>query len=492
MIKLLTSILFLLFALDSYAANDKPNILVILADDLGYGDVGFTGAKDIFTPRLDQLAHDGVIMKNGYVTHPFCGPSRAGLITGRYQSRFGLDINLTNSKFDMHNGLPNTEQTFAKRLQKSGYTTGIIGKWHLGGSYVFHPNNRGFDYFYGFLSGGHRYFPEQTDMILPLLQNNKPRYGANEGTFEPLMRNNNTGEFNEYLTTALSRDAAKFVSEAEKPFMLYLAYNAPHGPLQAPEKTIAKYSHIKNQHRQIYAAMIDEMDSGIGMVVDALKASGKFDNTLIFFLSDNGGAATMTAANENSKGKRIYSSSKPFRDGKSSMREGGSHVPFFVHWPKGIKKSGTFNGLVSALDIAATAVALGDGDTSGKPLEGKNIIPYLNGDKKGSPHKALFWRTEQNKWAVRTEKSKYLLAQKQEKAELYDMINDPYEKNNIVEQYPQLKAKMANLWNEWNQKNMNNIFLSATPYQQSRLDFYENLYNQLKAKAEKEEKLIIK
>jgi arylsulfatase A-like enzyme len=190
----------------------QPNVLVILADDLGYGDLGFTGSKDITTPVLDSLASGGIICKNGYVTHPYCGPSRAGLITGRYQARFGVEINVTNSPFDLYSGLPLTEQTFAKRLQKSGYDTGVIGKWHLGAAPPFHPNNRGFDYFYGFLSGGHRYFPDSVTTTFPLLlPNGEPHYSANEGCFWPLRRNEREAEFNEYLTTALSRDAAKFV-----------------------------------------------------------------------------------------------------------------------------------------------------------------------------------------------------------------------------------------------------------------------------------------
>ncbi|MDU0355925.1 sulfatase-like hydrolase/transferase [Paraglaciecola aquimarina] len=309
----------------SFAATDtRPNILVIMADDLGYADLGFTGAKDIFTPNLDALANNGVKMNNGYVTHPVCGPSRAGLITGRYQARFGMEINVTNSFYDEFSGLPLTEQTFATRLQKAGYKTGIIGKWHLGGNQKYHPHNRGFDYFFGFLAGGHTYFPKNVTTTTPLWSEKNPsetHYSANEGSIWPLQRNDNSAEFTEYLTTQLSRDAAKFVAQADNPFMLYLAYNAPHLPLEAPAETIKKYSHIKNKSRQIYAAMVDEMDRGIGMVVDSLKASGKFDNTMIFFLSDNGAAAPLAGMDYKKKRKgKLFSDSGKFRDGKGSMR----------------------------------------------------------------------------------------------------------------------------------------------------------------------------
>lgn len=479
--------LALLAITSSVHANEKPNILVILADDLGYGDLGFTGSKVIQTPNLDRLAENGMILKNGYVTHPYCGPSRAGLVTGRYQARFGLEINLTNSHFDMHNGLPLTEQTFATRLQKSGYETGIIGKWHLGASYPFHPNNRGFDYFYGFLSGGHSYLPENITTNKPLVNaDGNPHYSANEGSYQPLMRNNKAGEFDEYLTTALSKDAAKFVARTEKPFCLYLAYNAPHLPLEAPAETKEKYNAIKDKKRRTYAAMIDEMDQGIGRVIAALEESGKLHNTLIFFLSDNGG-------HRPDKDGYTICDNGNFLGGKGSMHEGGCHVPFIVHWPAGISKTGTFDGLVSALDIAATAVAVGDGDRLGNALEGVNLIPYLNGEKTGSPHQALYWRIEDGAaWGVRTVSTKYILDNHgATEPELFDMANDPYESTNIIEEAPERRAEMAKLWNEWNQSNTANAYLQSGAYQKERLRMYEELRKRLDEKAAKTPLLII-
>ncbi|GAA4237888.1 hypothetical protein GCM10022291_26220 [Postechiella marina] len=478
--------LIMLFSIQTIIAQtEKPNILVILADDLGYADLGFTGSKDIQTPNLDKLANNGVVVKNGYVTHPYCGPSRAGLITGRYQARFGMEINLTNSFYDMYNGLPLTEQTFANRLQKSGYKTGVVGKWHLGGSDTFHPNNRGFDYFYGFLSGGHSYFPENVKTHMDLInpKNGKPHYSANEGSYWPLTRNNKAGEFNEYLTTALSKDAANFVSTSDKPFCLYLAYNAPHLPLEAPKETIEKYNFIKDKKRRVYAAMVDELDQGVGIVIESLKKSGKLDNTLIFFLSDNGGPRK--------KGEN-FASNGNFKEGKGSMYEGGSHVPFLVHWPNGNLKTGEFDGLVSALDIAATAVALGNGDTSGHALEGVNLIPYLKGEKKGSPHEALYWRMQDGAaWAVRTENGKYLKRNKSKVSELFNMEKDPFEDNDIIAKSPKLRKELAKLWNDWNKENMGNIFLQANAYQKKRLQMYKTLYEELLEKAKKKELLEI-
>lgn len=485
---LLGLFLICLFQFTTATANERPNILVILADDLGYGDLGYTGSKDIFTPNIDQLAKNGIEITNGYVTHPYCGPSRAGLVTGRYQARFGMETNITNSPFDLHNGLPLSETTFATRLQKAGYTTGVIGKWHLGGSPVYHPNNRGFDYFYGFLAGGHSYFPHQVTTLTPLLtKRGTANYSANEGMTLPLTRNETSAEFNEYLTTALSKDAAKFISNSQNPFMLYLAYNAPHTPLEAPKAAIDRYKHIKNKERRVYAAMIDEMDKGIGLVIDQLKASGKFDNTLIFFLSDNGGAASYVGHSKFSK--TAFSSSGPFRDGKGSMREGGSHVPFIAHWPNKLKP-GKYHGLVSALDIAATSVALGHGDTSGLPMDGKNVIPYLTNPEKGSVHEAIFWRTQSNNWAVRTVGHKYLLQDKK-KAELYNMKADPYETTNIIGHDAVSREKLAILWNAWNKENIANKYLPAKQYQKLRLAFFQKLYEEQDQKAKKQNTLII-
>ena len=473
----------------SAVAKQKPNILIILADDLGYGDVGFTGSKEAQTPVLDSLAEDGVVCRNGYVTHSYCGPSRAGLLTGRYQARFGMEINCTYSPYDRYMGLPVDEKTFGTRLQAAGYRTGIIGKWHVGAAPNNHPNHRGFDHFFGFLSGGHSYWPEEVSTTTPLLlKNGKLNYGANEGTMLPLLRNNDAAEFTEYLTTALSRDAVRFVRESKKPFCLYLAYNAPHSPLEAPKKTIAKYKNIPDRNRRAYLAMIDEMDRGVGMVVEALKETGKFENTLIFFLSDNGGVGTPPwNPSEN------WADNGPFRQGKASWLEGGIHVPYFVHWPAGLPKAGTYDGLVSSLDITATAVALAGGDTSGKPLDGVNLIPFLSGRKKGSAHAALFWRErDSTSWAVRTPAAKYVKsAWEGGKLCVFDMQNDPYESNNIIDQAPETRAELAKLWNAWNAGNKANAYLHASDYQKWRLNMYEQLHKELEQKAAEKKPVVI-
>ncbi|WP_017446609.1 sulfatase [Gayadomonas joobiniege] len=459
----------ILAGLSTVQANDRPNIIVLLADDLGYNDVGFTGETPIQTPNIDKLANNGVIFKNGYVTHPYCGPSRAGMLTGRYQARFGMENNVSYSPDDKYMGLPLTEKTFAKRLQAVGYKTAIIGKWHLGGAPHFQPNERGFDYFYGFLDGGHQYMPGEEHV------------GAG-GYLLPVMRNKQPAGFDEYLTTALSKDAARFIERNHKqPFMLFMSYNAPHAPLQAPQKTIDKYSHIKDKNRRIYAAMVDEMDQGIGHIVKTLEKTDLLNNTLIFFLSDNGGVYP-----EEWLPTFDWADNSPFRRGKVALLEGGIHVPFIAHWPAKIKPGLTFDGLVSSLDIAATSVAIAGADDSDGLLEGKNLVPYLTGKKTGSPHKALFWRLEEadHIYAVRTPTAKYMRQPLPNVGRsFFDMAKDPNETNNIVDQRPKQQAELAKLWNQWNSKNINSILLQSWEYKKARDDFYQQLFEQNKADA---------
>lgn len=400
----------------AFANDERPNIIVILADDLGYNDVGFRGETPINTPTIDELANNGVIFTNDYVTHSYCGPSRAGLLTGRAQARFGMENNVSYMPDDPYMGLPLTEKTFPKRMQEVGYKTAMFGKWHLGGAPKYQPTNRGFDYFYGFLDGGHNYMPGEVVV-------------GGDGYALPIMRNTSVAEFTEYLTTALSNDAANYIAKADDtPFFIYLAYNAPHAPLQAPQQFIDKYKHIKDKERRIYAAMVDAMDDGISRVVKALKHANKFDNTLIFFLSDNGGVypeAWLPTFD--------WADNKPFRRGKVALLEGGIHVPFIAHWPKKIKKGFKFHGLVSSLDIAATSVALSNADQSDALLEGVNLFPYMTKENQESPLDALFWRLEEAEhlWAVRTLEFKYLNQSLPNVGRsFFDMKKDPHEMYN--------------------------------------------------------------
>ena len=265
------------------AEASRPNIVLILCDDLGYADVGFNGAKDITTPHLDELAAQGTVFSSAYVCHPFCGPSRMGLLSGRYPHKFGAPFNLppVGLNIEEYNklGIPEGETLLSTTLQQAGYRTAAIGKWHLGITTPYHPNKRGFDDFYGFLGGGHMYFPERYGPIYDR-QVKSGKTVFNE-YIVPLEHNGRQVEETEYMTDALSREAVRFVKKASKkesPFFLYLAYNAPHTPLEAKEDDLARFSGISDEKRRTYAAMVYAVDRGVGRVISALRETKSLNN----------------------------------------------------------------------------------------------------------------------------------------------------------------------------------------------------------------------
>lgn len=422
-------------SLPSNSINERPNIVVILCDDLGYSDVGFNGAKDIITPELDHLAYNGMRFSAAYVAHPFCGPSRAGLMTGRYPHTFGSQFNLPQNSGELLNtGIPLEETFISKVLQNAGYYTGIVGKWHLGAVPEYHPLNRGFDDFYGFLGGGHRYFPSQYQ---PIYEKQKAEGKTIINDYlKPLEYNNNEVRETEYITDALSREAARFVDEASKkenPFFLYLAYNAPHSPLEAKEEDLTKFNFIKDKKRKTYAAMVYAVDRGVGKLVNALKRNNQLDNTLIIFLSDNGGKVALGATNA------------PLQKGKGSTQEGGYRVPMFFHWPKGIKGGNIFEHPVSAIDFYPTFASLAKAEIpKTKILHGKDIWNDLT--QGSEPHKnemiyALRHREGYSDVGARKGDWK-ILKTNQNNWKLFNIKKDISEQNDLSDQYPEQMQEM--------------------------------------------------
>ncbi|MEO1536046.1 MAG: sulfatase-like hydrolase/transferase, partial [Planctomycetota bacterium] len=340
------------------SSNEPPNLVVIIADDLGYADVGFNGCEDIPTPNIDRIAAEGVRFSSGYVTSAICGPSRAGLITGRYQHRFGSSLNPTIDP-TVHNGVPRDELTIAEMLRPAGYTSMAVGKWHLGTFPGLHPRDRGFDEFYGFLTGGHDYFPE--NLTLEDLSEVRRQWGWYR---TKLLHNGKRVSTDEYLTDELSNAAVDFIHREHRgPFFLYLAYNAPHTPMQATEEYLARFPELEGR-RKVYAAMVSAMDDGIGRVLDALDQSDVADNTLVVFLSDNGGARNNASSNE------------PLRGYKRELFEGGLRVPFAMRWPDRFPSGAVYSDPVISLDIAGTiAAAAGSAVATNpeKPLDGVDL-----------------------------------------------------------------------------------------------------------------------
>lgn len=422
----------------------NPNLLVILTDDQGYWDVGFNGCKDIPTPNIDRIAHEGIRFTNGYVTYPVCSPSRAGLMTGRYQGRFGYHRNPTLNPFDPMAGLPLEEENMAEILRKVGYHSGVIGKWHLGTHPKFRPNKRGFQEFYGFVAGGHQYFPE--DLIYPDIES-VDRKGGWYNT--KLLRNETRIETDEYLTDELSNEAVDFIKRNQtKTFFLYLAYNAPHTPMQASQKYLDRFKHIEDPLRRTYAAMVSAVDDGVGRVLKTLDELNLAENTLVFFLSDNGGATNNGSINT------------PLRGHKGTVYDGGMRVPFAFRWPGKIPSGKDYDYPISSMDILATMVALtGVEIAKDRPLDGVNLLPYLTGEDSGRPHKNLFWlKWDADESAVRQEDDKLVVLPELDSVALYDLNSDIAEQDNRAKDKPVIAKRLQTELDAWKNQMIPPIF----------------------------------
>jgi arylsulfatase A-like enzyme len=441
----LSVLLVCLFQWNGYSQKtQKPNIVIILVDDMGYADVGFNGCKDIPTPNIDRIATNGVKFTNGYVCFSVCGPSRAGLLTGRYPQRFGYERNPQYRPHDPNMGLPKEEKTLAEALKQVGYTSGIIGKWHQGADISNHPLNRGFDEFFGHLGGGHRYFPEELTIQDSYAVDNDE--GMSYKTW--IMRNHNPIQTKKYLTDEFSDEAVRFVEKHQKqPFFLYLAYNAPHSPLQATQQYLDRFPNIEDQKRKTYAAMVSAVDDGVGKVLDKLESLKLDKNTLVYFLSDNGGPE-----------KDNGSDNGVLREGKSSIYEGGYRVPFAMQW-KGTVKPSVYENPISSLDIFATIAALSKIPIKADcPLDGVNMIPYITGKNKGLPHETIYLRKFDEKgYSVRNKDLKLVL-KKDGVPQLYDLAKDIGEQNDIAQQYPEEVKKLEAIRKEWDSQLIEPIF----------------------------------
>lgn len=414
------------------AAPTRPNILFIVGDDMGYADVGFHGCRDIPTPHLDALAASGVRFTNGYVSGPYCSPTRAGLLTGRYQTRFGHEFNPGGGE----SGLPPAETTIANRLKAAGYATALVGKWHLGSRTDLQPQRRGFDEFFGFLGGAHSYF-NPTGML--------------RGT-EPIKEL-------DYMTDAFGREAAAFIARnRERPWFLYLAFNAVHTPMDATKERLAKFASISDSKRRAYAAMMSAMDDNIGLVLRRLRETGQERNTLVCFISDNGGPA-MPGVTVNG------SVNTPLRGSKRTTLEGGIRVPFLVAWP-GRLPPATYPQPVIQLDLAATALtAAGIDAAADRRLEGVDLLPFLTGAKSGAPHEALYWRFGQQ-MAVRAGDFKLVRYdgnadtltgarnQPPSALKLYNLATDIGEERDLATKMPEKVRELQATWDAWNAGNV--------------------------------------
>ncbi len=447
-------------ALHAADATAKPNIVYIVVDDLGYGELGSYGGKGIPTPHLDALAAGGARFTSGYVTAPFCAASRAALMTGRYQTRFGFEFNPIGAKNAAPGiGLPVAEKTVADRLRDVGYATGLVGKWHLGGTEPFHPQRRGFDEFFGFLHEGHYYVRPPWQGVTTWLRRKKlpdggqgrwtspdgrivwsTHLGSNEPEYDtgnPLLRSSQPVDEKANLTDAFTREACDFIGRhRSQPFFLYLAYSAVHSPMQGTDEYMKKFAHIEDIQRRIFAAMLAHFDDSVGKVLAELRKSGVEENTLVVFLGDNGGPT-----------EELTSSNAPLRGGKGDLWDGGIRVPFIVSWKNRIPAGRIVDASVASIDATATALELANAGPSQKQLDGINLMPLLTGKMAEVPERTLFWRVGQ-KNALRS--GNWKLIRDGKEWQLYDLANDIGETTNLAAKEPARVQQLTSLWDKWN------------------------------------------
>lgn len=410
------------------AADDPPNIIVLMSDDAGYADFGFQpnvadDYKDV-TPRIDSIAAGGCRLSNAYMSGCVCSPSRAGLMTGRYQQRFGHDNNIPPGY--MKGGLPLSETFLAERMHTIGYKTGLIGKWHLGYPDAYQPNPRGFDYFYGCLQGSRKYFPiKDVSPHRVFLENTTP-----------------TEEIG-YVTDRIGDGACKFVSDnKDSPFFLFVSFTAPHGPLQAKQEHLDKLAHIDKPKRRKNAGLVVSLDENVGKILDQLKALNLTDNTLVVFTNDNGGQ-TQYAANNT-----------PLRGRKGQLWEGGIRVPMAIQWPAHIQPGSVVDDPVISLDLLPTFfAAAGQVANPEWKLDGTNVLDRLTGKSESLAERDLYWRRNGAPGPIAVRRGKWKMLNQRNEAgarpQLFDLSNDIAESADVADANPEVLRNLVDAANAW-------------------------------------------
>ena len=408
--------------------HETPNIIVLFADDAGYADFGFQpDCRDdmrSLTPRIDSIAKEGCRFTNAYMSGQVCSPSRAGLMTGRYQQRFGHDNNIPPGY--MKGGLPLSETFVSKRLQAAGYTTGLVGKWHLGYPEAYHPNRRGFDFFYGCLQGSRSYFPM-----------------AKPTPHRVFLENQKATPEGGYTTDRIGDAACRFILDNQtKPFFLFASFTAPHGPLQAKPEILKELQHIEKQRRRKYAGLVVSLDQNVGKILDCLKSCQLERNTIVVFTNDNGGQTQTGADNF------------PLRGRKGQLWEGGVRVPMALRWPNRIKPGSVETTNVVSRDLVATFLeAAGQTINPEWKLDARSLLPLFKGQKQTFQDRPLYWRKgDQSGFAVRSENWKLVrLKENGQFADyLYNLELDKSESNNIAASNQQVVAELRKKIESWN------------------------------------------
>ena len=435
---------------DAAAAQlaQRPNVIVIMADDLGWADISAYGVKRISTPNIDRIGDQGVKFTDAYAAAPVCSPSRAAVQTGRAPTRYGFEFNNGPPSRDTEQnlGLAVGETTIAQGLKGVGYRTGLIGKWHLGSNADFYPTNRGYDEFVGFLPGATAYIDPSLPGVhaidvpgvsMSAKRGRSPLTRIIEGPDRTPVDNEN-----EYLTEYLGRRAVEFVERnaaRDEPYFLYLAFNAPHDPLMVTQKYYDRFPQIADEPSRIYAAMISALDDAVGEVLAAVDRSGEGADTLVYFMSDNGCAAYIGQ----------ICACEPLRGGKLSHYEGGVRVPFMLRWPARIKPGQVNRSIVSTMDVFPTSLIAAGGELPrDRPFDGVDLLPFLTGAKHGDPHEALYWR-RQPMASIRKGDWKLWKSLDGEFTLLFNLKDDPNEATNLAETRPDKVRELEADFDQW-------------------------------------------
>ncbi len=423
--------------------SKKPNVVVIVADDLGYCDTGLYKCDEVPTPNINSIARDGVSFSAGYVPSSVCAPTRAGLMTGRYPQRFGFEFNIGPPKRtnEQDLGLPTSEITLAQVMKNAGYTTGMVGKWHLGSTPNKQPLARGFEHFFGTFHGGTVYGNNDMPGLTTVKTEGEETFPEKRLPAIGIYKDNQLVEEKEYITDAFTREAINFIGQYQKePFFLYLAYTAVHTPLQATEKYLKRFENVTNPLQKVHRAMTSALDDGVGAVLGKLKETGLEKNTIVIFLSDNGCPVYINAC-----------SNFPLKEGKSSYYEGGVRVPFAMKWPGQITSGNVYAQPIIALDILPTvAEAVGAEVPKDRVIDGVNLLPYLKGENKSLPHEMLFWRSGRD---IAMRDSKWKLWKSGDDITLFfDLPNDIGEQVNVASQHPEVVERLSKALSDWNRQ----------------------------------------
>lgn len=428
-------------ATSAAAPAAPPNIVLILADDLGYGDIASYGGKDVPTPRIDRLAREGARFTDGYVTCPACAPSRLSLMAGAYPQRFGMTWNDDRSAHK----LPDSQRLLPELMRNAGYATGLVGKWN-----IVRKAETVFDEVHDFVEWESDYFPQEDGRYIGSNATKSPGFASSKTQYWGPKR-----EGDEYLTDRMGKHAAEFIARhAKKPFFLYVAFNAVHSPWQGRRSDQSRFAHLPHEVLQLYASMLTAMDENVGRILDALRAHQLEENTLVIFLGDNGpakGGPHIEGWKSDWPKQLVVGSAGPLRGAKTDLFEGGIREPFILRWPARLAAGATYQKPVTAMDVLPTVcAAAGVAIPATTVVDGVDVMPFVRGDRSGVPHDTIFWKIKSSA-ALRRGDWKLVMLAPDWKPQLFNLASDVGETRDLAATHGVFMRELHAAWQAWNQ-----------------------------------------